>query len=86
MKKEKAKIEKCGICKTNIYLNVDNYCQLIDFRGGKFQGEGFYHIKCYIDKLKGGQELNSMKQRAFNLLGKAEQMIGMEKEDTFKIK
>lgn len=74
----KDKFEICGICQMKINLNKDNYCRLTDYLAGKFFKEGFFHIKCYIDKIKGGADLTKMKRMAFDTLTKARKMMGIE--------
>jgi hypothetical protein len=77
-KKDSNPTEICGICRMYIYLLKDNYCILQDYFQGKFAYEGFYHTKCYNDRLKGGAELDVMKKKTMALLKKASEMIGVE--------
>ena len=74
-------IKTCGICTKEINLKVDSYCHLIDYNKGKFHMEGFYHIQCYQDKIKGDKDIKKMAfglfKRTNKLLNKAE---GKEEE------
>ena len=72
--------EICGICKMYIYLLKDNYCILQDYFKGKFITEGYYHTKCYNDRIKGGAELDAMKKKTMALLNRAAEMIGVEEK------
>lgn len=71
----------CKICNKIIFTNVENYCHLEDFRKGKFYMDGYYHTKCFNDKIKGSAELNSMKKQTMALLKKAGELIGMQDKD-----
>jgi hypothetical protein len=42
----------CVLCKKKIYLKVDRYCRIQDYDKGKMFLEGYYHTKCYVDKIK----------------------------------
>lgn len=75
----------CGICNRIIFRKVDNYCNLLDYFNGKFVQEGYYHTKCYNDKIKGNAELDSMKKKAMALLNKAGEMIGLKEEEKMEV-
>jgi len=70
-----SEIKICGICQREIKLDSDNYVHIRDYYKGKFSTEGYYHTQCYNDKLKGGEDLKTMKKEAFGLLSKAKQII-----------
>jgi len=44
------KTKICKICNKEIHKN-DNYIRLTDYKLGKFFDEGFYHNKCWHDRL-----------------------------------
>lgn len=88
MKKNKEQPKKdnsciCGICNKIIFTKIDNYCHLLDYFKGHFIQEGYYHTSCYKDKIKGQQdrELSLMKKKAFGILNKASEMLGMKEEE-----
>ena len=72
----KKKIKICNICKEEIKLDEDNYCQLIDFFKGKFYSEGYYHTQCYNNQLQNmNPEQQEMKTKAQELLSKASSLM-----------
>lgn len=79
--------KECGICNKTIFLNQDNYVHIEDFCKGQFFTEGYYHLKCYNDKIKGTQdlEMNKMKKKAYDIINKASKMLGMKEEDKMEI-
>jgi hypothetical protein len=80
-------VKECGICNKTIFLNQDNYVHIEDFCKGQFFTEGYYHLKCYNDKLKGTQdaEMNKMKKKAYAMLDKASKMLGMKDDDDVEV-
>lgn len=84
MKKQtKKEVKICKLCNVKI-KSKDNYVRLTDYKAGKFFMEGFYHTKCYTDKIKGHDlQVTALKKMAFNLVGRANKMMdqaGVEKE------
>jgi len=71
MKKE---IKICMICNKEIKPK-DNYVRLTDYFKGIFHSEGFYHTKCYTDKISGGQEKLAIKKATFGLLARANRLM-----------
>lgn len=79
------------ICKKKIFVDEDDYVNIIDYKSGKYDSEGFYHNKCYIDRIKSPmtKEMNAMKKMAYGLMGRANKMMddaGIEKEEIYEIK
>lgn len=70
----------CNICKRIIFTKTEDYCHLEDFHMGEFWREGFYHTKCFNEKIKGTPEMNAMKRKAMKLLNAAGKMINIEEE------
>jgi len=68
----------CGICHRIIITNMEDYCHLEDYSKGRFLMEGWYHLKCYNDKIKGGEDVNLIKKKAMDLLNKAGALLGGE--------
>lgn len=54
------KIKSCLLCEKEIVLDKENYVRLTDYFKGKKHSEGFYHNKCYQDRLKGGTMMQKM--------------------------
>jgi len=79
--------KECGICNKTIFLDKDDYVHIEDFCKGQFYTEGYYHLKCYNDKIKGTQdaEMNKMKKKAYDMLDKASKMLGMKEEEPMEV-
>ncbi len=75
MKKEKIgekEFEKCMICGNIIKLKEDDYVEVIDYHRGEFYKNGFYHNKCFLDKIRGSQE---MKEKSLRLLEQISKLL-----------
>ena len=81
------KSKPCMICSKEIDLDKDNYVRVTDYFKGAFHTEGFYHNKCYQDRLKGGNIMQKMALslglRTHKLLDK---MDGGKREVIYEIK
>ena len=62
MKLKKSSTEVCKICNGIIHLESDNYCHIEDFFKGEYTGDGWYHLKCFDDKIKGKYSENMLKK------------------------
>jgi hypothetical protein len=60
----------CGLCKQIIYLTIDDYCNLRDFKSGKFYTEGYYHNKCYRESLLRVKDFEKFKQALLKIFNK----------------
>lgn len=82
MAKKIKKTEVCQICNNFIYLEIDNYVQVKDYRNGKFIKEGFYHTKCFLDRINKGTPVQQMAlslgKRTQKLLDRVEGKQGEE--------
>jgi len=83
VKKKEKRIEKCMICFLPINIDKDSYVHLIDYKLGKFYIEGYYHNKCWNEKIDVAKQL---KLRTFGLLDKVEGLLGFKKEEVYEIK
>lgn len=75
---------KCGLCKKKIDKK-ESYVKVTDYKEGEFYMEGFYHNKCYNDRIKNAENMKTkalmgvamgMFGRANRLLDKAEVQYG----------
>jgi len=80
MNKSKDKTKQCQLCRLPINITKDDYCQLIDFHNGKFFGEGFYHTKCYNERLRGTEESKALRKAAWGMLNKVNKLTGGKEE------
>lgn len=67
----------CGICTKKIN-EFDNYVRLTDYKSGQFFMEGFYHTKCYNDKISGGKDMSVMKKLAMRSLLRANKLMDQQ--------
>ena len=69
-------IKICMLCQKKIRLNKDNYVKVEDYRLGKFYTGGYYHNKCYLDRINKSTPMQKvaleLAQRANNLLNQVE--------------
>jgi len=77
----------CMICGKEIHLKTDSYINLIDYKDGKFFGEGFYHNPCYNNALKGSRDKQSdaLKTMSFSLMKRVNKLLdkqGVEKDES----
>ena len=56
----------CLLCKGSIDIEIDTYCHLIDYKEGKFYTDGYYHTKCYNEKIL--VPLDAIKKKALLVL------------------
>jgi len=63
---------ECKICLKKIKLAKDDYVHVEDYGKGQFEGEGYYHRKCYLDRINRVTPLTKM---AVALAGRANRMM-----------
>jgi len=83
--KSLSKTKQCQLCRLPINITKDDYCQLIDYFKGKFSGEGFYHTKCYTERLRGTEESKALRSAAWKILGKVQKLTGGEEKEEYVI-
>ena len=70
------------ICKTTVLIPGDEY--VINKHQSKEDvnlSKGYYHIKCFRERLNRTQELVKMQKSALNLIKGASKKIGIEQEE-----
>ena len=65
----------CKICNKEIDSKGD-YCVFKTYQQGVYQSRLFYHIQCYLEKIKSKVSINNMAEKANALLNKAAGMMG----------
>lgn len=66
----KNKDKVCMICHTVIDNNKE-FCEFIHFeKKEKIKSEGYYHVNCFRDRLKGTQEQQAVTHKAMEILDK----------------
>lgn len=59
------------ICKTTIKVDEEEYVEVKHYeRKGKILSNGFYHIKCFRDRLSGSRTQEALSQKAMQLMNK----------------
>lgn len=79
-------IKKCKICQCAIDTHLDDYCKLEDYSGKRKNSDGFYHKKCFFERIKAKFEQKGMMEKAFKILNFAGKKIGYEEEKEEVIK
>lgn len=75
----------CMICQKDIDLAKDNYVRVTDYFKGQQHSEGFYHNKCYQDRLKGGNMMQKMAASLYARTNKLLDKAGGDKEVVYQI-
>ncbi len=74
-------VQVCIVCRNMINTDAEDYCRITDYNKGAFYMEGYYHTKCFQERLKGSKALQSM---AASVLHKANSMmdnLGLTNDD-----
>lgn len=67
-------IKICTIC--HIAINEkDNYYLIQSYKLGTYLGRKHYHWKCFNDKLRGDEELQTIKKKAMKVLDTTDKII-----------
>lgn len=75
-------VELCVLCKKKIYLKKDRYCRIQDYDKGKMFLEGYYHTKCYVDKIKENKDsTDAILKKASKMLDSLGLRLNLPKED-----
>ena len=72
----KLKVETCMICHLGIDTSKESYVHLIDYKEGQFFTEGFYHNKCYVQRISGGERQKKLMGMANKLFKKTSRLLG----------
>lgn len=75
------KVEICRLCEKEIHLDKDSYVRLTDYFKGKFYAEGFYHNKCYKDRINKGSKLQQVAMGLAKRTNKMLDDVGIPKEE-----
>jgi len=72
----------CMICKGTILIPRDEY--VINKHQSKEDinlSKGYYHIKCFRDRLNGAKETSKIQRAALNFIKGASKKVGIEQEE-----
>lgn len=67
-------IGSCGICKLGVKF-VDDYAVVQEYIKGQLKSTGYYHRKCFSDRLKGNIELQRLQKKADWILSKVAEKV-----------
>ncbi|MEX0594856.1 MAG: hypothetical protein WD512_00015 [Candidatus Paceibacterota bacterium] len=85
------KFEICKLCQRDINLSKDHYVEVIDYKNGKFFMKGYYHNKCYNDRINGSPALRTkiIEAMSIDLYKKANKLLkdsGHSQEEEYIIR
>ncbi|HEB47327.1 hypothetical protein LCGC14_0949580 [marine sediment metagenome] len=69
------KLEPCIICRIMIDLDKENYLKLQRFKQGKEKDKGYYHEKCFRERVMHNVKSEKMQDMAQNLALKANKLL-----------
>lgn len=70
MNKLRTEEKICGICHTSIDDSKE-YCEFIHLeKKDKVKSKGYYHVKCFRDRIKGTELQNAVAGKAMEILEK----------------
>jgi hypothetical protein len=65
------KNKNCNICRLAIEVDNEEYIEVKQYeKKDKLKSTGFYHIKCFRDRLNGTQVQNAVQMKALDILDK----------------
>lgn len=67
-------IGTCGICHLSIKY-IDDYAIVEEYIKGQLKSKGYYHRKCFSDRLSGRAELYKLQKKADWILGKVAEKV-----------
>jgi len=76
----------CMICKTTIFIGNEEFVKVKHYsEKEEVLSKGYYHIKCYKDRLNGTQQIKKLQEATLNLIKGASKKIGIEQEEVIII-
>jgi len=76
------KNKTCIICKLGIELSKEQFVEVKHYeKKDIILSKGYYHIKCFRDRLNGDASLNKLKAEALSFMKGAKKMVGMKEEE-----
>ena len=78
------KNKTCMICKLGIELDKEQFVEVKHYqKKDVLLSKGYYHIKCFRDRLNGGENLKKLQSEAMGFLKGAKKLVGIKEEEEF---
>ena len=75
------KNKTCMICKLAIETDKEQFVEVKHYeKKDVILSKGYYHIKCFRDRLNGGENLKRLQNEAFGFIRGAKKLVGIEDE------
>lgn len=76
------KNKTCMICKTTIMIGKEEFVEVKHYSDKEeILSKGYYHIKCYRERLNGTQEIKKLQKAALSFIKGASKKVGIEQEE-----
>lgn len=75
------KNKTCMICKLEIEIEEEQFVEVKHYKKKDIiLSKGYYHIKCFRDRLNGSDKLNKIQSAAMSFINGARKKVGIEDE------
>ena len=76
------KNKTCMICKLGIELDKEQYVEERHYeKKDIILSKGYYHIKCFRDRLNGGENLKKLQSEAMGFIKGAKKLVGIKDDE-----
>ena len=76
------KNKTCMICKLGIELDKEQYVEVRHYeKKDIILSKGYYHIKCFRDRLNGGENLKKLQSEAMGFIKGAKKLVGIKDDE-----
>ena len=76
----------CFICKSTISVDKEEYVEVKHFeKKDIIKSKGYYHIKCFRDRINNANRMNLLQKEAFDFIKKAKKKVGIDDEEVVSI-
>jgi len=73
------KNKTCMICKLGIEIDKEQFVKVGHYKKKDvILSKGYYHIKCYRDRLNGSEKMNKLQSTALSFINGAKKKVGIE--------
>jgi len=80
------KNKTCMICKLGIELYKEQFVEVKHYQKKDIiLSKGYYHIKCFRDKINGTESLNKLQSAALGFINGAKKLTGIKDEEKYLI-
>ncbi len=75
------KNKTCMICKLGIEIDKEQFVEVKHYeKKDVILSKGYYHIKCYRDRLNGSEKMNKLQSAALSFINGAKKKVGIKDE------